>query len=250
RGLRKGKAGKIRKGGKELENVVLAVREGSRDAVSESFRIIRSNLDQMTRNQHTNIIMMTSFNAGSGKSFIVFNLAASFALKGKRVLIVDGDLRHGSVSQFVGMPSKGLTNYLNGSTTDWRSLPVEVSEIPGVYVLPIGHRPPNPAELLENGNIKMLLEEYRSEFDYIFIDCPPVDIVADTQIIEKFVDRTLFVVRAGLLDKRAVVEIDEIYKTQRFKNMSLILNATDATGGYGYGGYGYYGRGGYGYYGD
>ncbi len=243
KGLHDGKAGKIKKNSKDLENVVVAVKEGSRDAVSESFRIIRGNIDFMVKNQPTNVIMLTSFNPGSGKSFIAFNLAASFALKGKKVLIIDGDLRHGSTSQFVGMPSKGLSSYLTGGTDNWQSLVKEVEDHPGVFVLPIGHRPPNPSELLDNGLIGTLLKEAKSDYDYIFLDCPPVDIVVDTQILEKYVDRTLFIVRAGVLNKSAVVEIDAIYKDKRFKNMSLILNGTDSEHSRSrtYGSYGYYG---------
>lgn len=243
KGLREGKAGKIAKDGKSLENVVVAVKEGSRDAVSESFRIIRGNIDFMVKNQRTNIIMLTSFNPGSGKSFIAFNLAASFALKGKRVLIIDGDLRHGSTSQFVGMPSKGLSTYLTEGTDNWRPLVKEVEGHPGVFVLPIGYRPPNPSELLDNGRIRTLLEESRDDYDYVFIDCPPVDIVVDTQILEKYVDRTLFVIRAGLLNKTAIAEIDAIYRDKRFRNMSIVLNGTDSehSRSRSYGSYGYYG---------
>ncbi|MDE5868885.1 MAG: polysaccharide biosynthesis tyrosine autokinase [Muribaculaceae bacterium] len=243
KGLRSGRAGKVSKSGKSLENVVVAVKEGSRDAVSESFRIVRGNIDFMVKNQPTNVIMLTSFNPGSGKSFIAFNLAASFALKGKRVLIIDGDLRHGSTSQFVGMPSKGLSEYLTGSTDDWRSTVKEVEDHAGVFVLPIGHRPPNPSELLDNGRIGELLKESRADYYYVFIDCPPVDIVVDTQIIEKYVDRTLFIVRAGVLDKKSIVEIDAIYKDKRFKSMSVILNGTDSehSRSHSYGSYGYYG---------
>jgi len=231
-------------GKSRLENVVSAVREGSRDVVSESFRIVRGNIDFMSRqNGASSVIMLTSFNPGSGKSFIAYNLAASFALKGKKVLIIDGDLRHGSVSQFVGMPSKGLGDYLTAVTDDWKKFLVPVNDHPGVSVLPIGHRPPNPSELLDNGRLGVLIEEARKEFDYIFFDCPPVDIVVDTQIVEKYVDRTLFVVRAGLLEKKSVAEIDEIYRGKRFRQMSIILNGTDrkhsrhST----YGSYGYHG---------
>lgn len=233
---------------KELEQVLVAVKEGSRDVVSESFRIVRGNLDFMNRgNTECQVIMLTSFNAGSGKSFIAFNLASSFALKGKKVLVVDGDLRHGSVSQFVNMPGKGLSNYLTGSTDNWKSMIVPVTGHEGMFVMPIGHRPPNPAELIDNGRIGTFISEARKEFDYIIVDCPPTDVVVDTQIIEKYVDRTIFVVRVGLLERKAVEEIDAIYKGKRFKQMCIVLNGTDLSQrrrahGYGYGYYGYYGE--------
>lgn len=231
-----------KKSSRELEKVLVVVKDGSRDVVSESFRIVRGNLDFMIRDQKgCNVIMVTSFNPGSGKSFISFNLASSFALKGKKVLVVDGDLRHGSVSQFVNMPAKGISIYLTGNTNDWRKLVVPVTSHDGMFVMPIGHRPPNPAELLDNGRIGEFLKEAREDYDYIFIDCPPTDIVVDTQIVEKYVDRTIFVVRAGLLDRKMVADIDAIYRNKRFKQMSIVLNGTDNHNkSKAYGVYGYY----------
>ena len=237
---------KNKKGGrKKLETVDMVVKEGSRDALSESIRIVRGNIDFMLHKDKTcNVIMVTSFNPGSGKSFISFNLSASFALKGKRVLVIDGDLRHGSVSQFVGMPSKGISNYLTGNTDDWKGLVKAVPGQEGMYVLPIGHRPPNPAELLDNDRLGVLLDEARKEYDYVLVDCPPVDVVVDTQIVERYVDRTIFIVRAGLLEKHAVAEIDELYHNKRFKQMSIVLNATDSrhSRSHSYGTSGYYGN--------
>lgn len=230
-----------KKSSREFEKVLVAVRDSSRDVVSESFRIVRGNLDYMIRNNNAcNVIMVTSFNPGSGKSFISFNLASSFALKEKKVLIVDGDLRHGSVSQFVNMPSKGISSYLIGNTNEWRNLVIPVANHEGMYVMPIGHRPPNPAELMDNGRFGELIAEAREEYDYIFIDCPPAGVVVDTQIVEKYVDRTIFVIRAGLLDRNELANIDAIYSKKRFKQMSILLNGTDrgnklkAFGMYGY----------------
>lgn len=231
-----------KKNSRELEKVLVAVKDGSRDVESESFRIVRGNLDFMIRDQKAcNVIMVTSFNPGSGKSFISFNLASSFALKGKKVLVVDGDLRHGSVSQFVNMPSKGISSYLTGNTNNWRQLVVPVTSHDGMFVMPIGHRPPNPAELLDNGRIGEFIKEASEDYDYIFIDCPPTDIVVDTQIVERYVDRTIFVVRAGLLDRKMVADIDAIYRNKRFKQMCIVLNGTDTHNkSKAYGVYGYY----------
>lgn len=225
--LRKLIAGKRKK--KELSERPLAVvKEGNRDIVNEAFRVIRSNVEFMVgRTSGCEVIMLTSFNPGSGKSFIAFNLSVAMALKGKRVLLIDGDLRHGSASTYVAARTKGLTNILAGKIEDWRSLLVTVPDHPSMQVLPIGKTPPNPAELLDNGHLETLLKEARQDYDYIIIDCPPVDIVVDTQIVEKYVDRTIFVVRAGLLEKAALPEIVELYESYKFKHMSLILNGTD-----------------------
>ena len=238
----RGLLAKSKKNSRELEKVLVAVSEGSRDVVSESFRIIRGNIDFMNRSQGaSNVIMLTSFNPGSGKSFISFNLSASFALKGKKVLVVDGDLRHGSASQFVNMPSKGISNYLTGGTDNWQSFVVPVPGHEGMFVMPIGHRPPNPSELLDNGRLEKFLSEARKEYDYVFVDCPPADIVVDTQIIERFVDRTIFVVRAGLLDRKDLPNIDTLYRSKRFKQMCIVLNGTERASRKAYGAYDYYG---------
>lgn len=205
------------------------VEEGKRDVVNEAFRVIRSNIDFMSgKGDGSQIIMLTSFNPGSGKSFISYNLGLSFALKKKRVLLIDCDLRHGSSSMFVGMPHKGITDYLTGNNDNWRSLIVKVQDNELLSILPVGKMPPNPAELLENGRLTDLLNEVRGEYDYVLLDCPPVNIVVDTQIVGQYADRTLFVVRAGLLEREALTELNEFYENKKFKNMSLILNGTEA----------------------
>lgn len=226
----------------ELETVPVSVKSGSRDLINEAFRIVRGNLDIMMRSEYDNVIMFTSFNPGSGKSFICYNIAASFAIKGKKVLLIDCDLRHGSASQYVGMPSKGLTQYLNGKIKDWKSAVVSVPDQPDMSVLPIGRRPPNPAELLESDALRNLVNEARREYDIVLLDCPPVDVVVDTQLIADVADRTVFVVRAGLFKKQAIPEIDAIYRENRFHQMSVLLNATqNQFSRYGNDNRGYYG---------
>lgn len=214
---------------KDEKPPLAVVEEGKRDVVNEAFRVIRGNIDFMKgKDLNCQVIMFTSFNPGSGKSFISYNLGQSFALKKKRVLLIDCDLRHASSSMYVGMPSKGLTDYLTDHIDDWRSLVVKSPGNPLLSVMPVGKMPPNPAELLENGRLADLLVEARGEYDYILLDCPPVNIVVDTQIVGQYADRTLFVVRAGLLERSALKELDEFYEDKKFKNMSLILNGTEA----------------------
>lgn len=226
---------------KRQDMKTIVVNEGNRNIINEAFRVLRSNMDFMAskdNNQH--VFVLTSFNPGSGKSFLAINIAISFAIKKKKILVIDGDLRHRTVSSYVDFPNKGLSDYLNNQIEDWKEIIVSYKGYTNLHILPIGTVPPNPTELLEDSKLSMLIEALRPEYDYIFIDCPPVDIVADAQIIEKWADRTIFVVRSGLLDRSMLSELENMYTGKRFKNLSMILNGTESTGGrYGYR-YGYH----------
>ena len=225
----------------KFSEYAIVVEEGNRNIINEAFRVLRSNVDFMkSKNTEQKVFIETSFNQGSGKSFLSMNIAMSFAIKGKKVLVIDGDLRHGTVSAYVGSPKKGLSDYLENKEVVWNELLVIDKKYPNLHIIPVGTIPPNPTELLEDGSLATLMQDLRDEYDYIFIDCPPIDIVADTQIIEQYADRTLFVVRAGLLDRSLLPELESIYQEKRFKNLSVILNGTESTGGrYGYR-YGYH----------
>lgn len=226
---------------KRQDMKIIVVNEGNRNIINEAFRVLRSNMDFMAskdNNQH--VFVLTSFNPGSGKSFLAINIAISFAIKKKKILVIDGDLLHRTVSSYVDSPNKGLSDYLNNQIEDWKEIIVSYKGYTNLHILPIGTIPPNPTELLEDSKLSMLIEALRPEYDYIFIDCPPVDIVADAQIIEKWADRTIFVVRSGLLDRSMLSELENMYTGKRFKNLSMILNGTESTGGrYGYR-YGYH----------
>ena len=213
---------------KKEEAPFKVVEEGKRDIVNEAFRVIRGNIDFMSGKKTTSeVIMLTSLQPGSGKSFISLNLALSFAIKGKKVLIIDCDLRHASSSMIVGSPSEGISSYLTGNVSDWRTLVVNSKETPGVSVLPVGKIPPNPAELLEDGKLQELVEQARKDYDIIFLDCPPVNIVVDSQIIAPLADITLFIVRTGLFDKSDIKELNAFYREKKYKNISVILNGTE-----------------------
>lgn len=225
----------------------VVVREGCRDIINEAFRVLRTNLEFMTgKDRKSNVIVMTSFNPGSGKSFLTMNIAVSLAIKGKKVLVIDGDLRHGSSSAYVGSPKPGLSDYLSGRVERLADIIVTDKNHKHLDILPVGTIPPNPTELLFDERLKQAIDAAREQYDYVLIDCPPIELVADTQIIEKLADRTIFVIRAGLLERSMLVELEKIYDEKKYKNMSMILNGTEESGGrYGYGyRYGYqYGYG-------
>ena len=230
----------------------IVVKEGSRNVINEAFRVLRTNLEFMTeKKDEANVIILTSFNPGSGKTYLTMNIGAGLALKGSRVLVIDGDMRHGSASNYICDVENGLSDYLSGGTDNIEKIIAHDTGYNNLDIIPIGSTPPNPTELLHNDRFKTLIEAMRTKYNYIFIDCPPIDIVADTQIIAEHADRTIFVVRAGLLDREMLFELEDIYKEKRLKNLAMILNGTYTSQGryghkYGYSysyGYGY----GYGY---
>ena len=245
------------------------VRQHSRDVTNEAYRVVRANLEFMTNQEKKcKVIMLTSFNPGSGKTFITANLGASFAIRGSRVICIDLDLRRGSLSEFANSPKQGLTNYLSGQSDGYQPLIVHqpigdpgkgdgAAAAKTIDILPIGKIPPNPTELLYSPRLKPMLDELHQYYDYIFVDCPPVEIVADATIISREADLTLFVVRAGLLERSMLPELQRNYDEKKYNNMAVLLNGTDAGHHYGYSRYGYgygrYGYGkshGYGYYGN
>jgi capsular exopolysaccharide synthesis family protein len=226
----------------------ILVRRGCRDTINEAFRVLRTNVEFMTKNKDSNVMAVTSFNPGSGKSFISMNLGVALAIKDRKVLVVDCDLRHASLSSYVGSPHKGISDYLSGQTDDFRSL---IRPLPGqdnLFVMPVGVIPPNPTELVADERFGRMVAELKGEYDYVFLDCPPIEIVADTQIINECVDRTLFVICAGLCERSMLGELNDLYERNRYNNLSLILNATELSKSSYFGNrYGYHYGFGYGY---
>lgn len=227
----------------ELE---IVVKERSRSYINEAFRMMRTNLDFMVGNDaDSQVIMLTSFNPGSGKTFISMNLAKSLALKGKKVVVVDVDLRRASLSKYAGNATQGVSTYLTGKAASVNSLVVHNDSKFGVDVLPVGAIPPNPVELLLNSHFDDMIAELRSEYDYIVLDCPPFDLVADTAILARVADITIFVMRAGLFAKSMLPELEETYKEKKLPHMAIVLNGIDPSKSYCNNRYGYKGHNGY-----
>lgn len=228
----------------------ILVKPKSRNVINEAFRIVRANLEFVVGGNHPNtVIMVTSANQGSGKTFLTANIASSFAIKEKRVAALDLDLRRATLSHFVDKPENGISDYLNGSINDWHKIINRIEGHDGLDILPVGTIPPNPAELLYSPRLQQLLESLKKEYDLILLDCPPVDVVADASIIAKWADMTVFVLRAGNIEREMLPVVEGYYQDKKFNNMTILLNGTMAQGRYGYHRYGYnYGYGyGYGY---
>ncbi len=205
----------------------LVVKNHGRDIINEAFRVLRTNLRFITlSDKGCNVIILTSFNPGSGKTFLTMNIAATLALKEEKILVIDGDMRHASASAYISSPKKGLSNYLSG---ECGNIDECITAYPGYEnfdMLPAGTIPPNPTELLNSSRFAELMQEMRKRYSCILIDCPPVEIVADTHIIELQADHTLFVVRTGLLERSMLTDLEKMHEDKRFKNLAIILNGT------------------------
>lgn len=228
---------------KDHRKKVMAVKEQGDDIVSEAFRILRTNMAFLSKkDKPAQVITFTSFNIGAGKTFIARNLSMSLAYMKKRVVMVDLDIRKGTLSRHFGHYHVGVTNYLSDNT-------VKVDDIiqhqEGFDLIPAGILAPNPAELLMDNRLDELINELRARYDYIIADNVPVGLIADATIANRIADLTIFVVRAGKLDRRQLPDIEKLYQEKKLKNMALVLNgANPERHGYGYSyGYGY----GYGY---
>jgi capsular exopolysaccharide synthesis family protein len=219
----------------------VVVKDGCRDYINESFRLVRSKLDYFIADSEQNkVIMMTSFNPGSGKTFITANLGTTFALKDKKVLIIDMDIRRCALSEMVGSSDFALTSYLNGQIDSIDEVVVKNALGQNVDVLPVGVVPPNPTEILMSDSMDRLFEEVRGKYDYIFLDTAPIEIVADADIVKKYADATLFIVREGVMDRRTLPKVDELYDEGTYKKFGIILNGTKIVSGkYGRYRYGY-----------
>lgn len=236
---------------RQNEKICIYVSDNSHDIINEGFRMVRTNLEFILRKDPTRkVILLTSANPGSGKSFISANMAKSFAFLGKKILIIDLDMRRCTISKLIrNHHMHGLSNYLSHYNDDINEIICHDAIHEGVDIIPVGTIPPNPTELLHDERLGELINKVRDMYDYVFIDCPPIDIIADTDIVSPFVDTTLFVVRAGVMERDWLAEINKIYDEKRFNNLSIILNATLAGNAYSrhrYGGY--YGHYHYGYY--
>lgn len=194
-----------------------------RSVVSEQFRTIRTNINFSLPDTELQTILFTSSSTGEGKSTTAANVAIVFAQEGKKVLLIDADMRKPTMHYTFQTPnSPGLSNIL---TKQWSLEDVrKKTEFKGLDLVTCGPLPPNPAELLSSKSMDALLKEGKKVYDIIILDAPPVLLVADSQILSNKCDGTILVVSSGKTEKRSIVKAKEVLQASKARIIGAILN--------------------------
>jgi tyrosine-protein kinase Etk/Wzc len=226
----------------------IVVTKTSRSPIAEQFRMLRTNLQYLLTGAEDKVIMLTSSMPGEGKSFVSTNLAVVMALSGKKVALLELDLRKPRISQSLGVNAgQGFSNYAIGQA-DIADILHASTDYPGLFIMPSGPIPPNPAELLLLDRTKEMFAILRQQFDYIIVDTTP-NLVTDAQLLSQHADATLYLVRVGVTHKDQLKLPEAIYRDKKMPRLSIVVNDVNYkkyAGYYGASGYGY----GYGYYGE
>lgn len=223
---------------KKLETPI-PVSKGGRSIIAEQFRTLRTAITYTGKGK--SVIMVTSHRPGEGKSFTSVNLAASYALLSKKVIILEFDLRKPGISKNLGIKAGiGISSYLSGEATlDEAIVKIPDHEAGNLFLLPAGPLPPNPAELILSTQMELLISELKSRFDYVIIDTPPFSVVTDANLLQQYADISIVVLRQGytfrevydILNKR-MIQFPE-------KPLYTILNGVGRTARYDSSSYGY-----------
>lgn len=233
--------------GHSADDGEVVVTANAKSHISEQFRSLRTNVKFLLTGEQDKVLLITSSMGGEGKSFLSINLAASLAIAGKKVILMELDLRKPKISEILKLQKIGITNYLIEDGTDWKARVQVYGENTKFDVLSSGPIPPNPAELLMLPRMNDLVTTLRKHYDYIIIDSAPVGLVTDAQILASLADATIYVVRHRLTYKQQLRWLDKLYRKNSLPKMNIVVNDVQVKKvGYGYqeSGYGY----GYGFY--
>ncbi|MFD1467657.1 GumC family protein [Hymenobacter caeli] len=215
------------------------VTKNNRSPAAETFRFIRANLTFAAGGRENKVLLITSGMSGEGKTFFSINLGASLVLAGKRVLLLELDLRKPALSQELDLTAgPGLTDYLVSNDMLIHDLIKASNKVPGLMVISSGPTPPNPAELMMSPKVAHLLSELRQSFDYIIIDTAPVGLVADALSLSPLVDSSIYLIRRNYTYKKQVAIVENLYRSSTLSHCMIVLNDVNGKNTYGYG-YGY-----------
>lgn len=207
-----------------------------RNIIGEQFRAIRTNLSFFLKNKDKKAILVTSTTSGEGKSFVSLNLAAVYAMPGKKVALLELDIRKPSIlTSLLLEQTEGLTDFLSGRISNLSQICRKYNEIPNLHIYPSGSLQLNPADLLLTENMSRLFEELKDKYDYLIVDSPPAGLVSDPFIMGAYCDVVLYILRYQKTLKKQLDFIGEIVNNKTLSNVALIVNDMKKSNGSGYG---------------
>lgn len=236
-----------------MKKVTFAMRKELDYRTNEAYKSLRTNIQFC--GAQIKVISFTSCTPNEGKSSISFNLAVSFAESGKKVILIDADMRKSVLAgrYKVGSVESGLAHYLAGQQSiDDVCMKTDIENMDIIFSGPFV---PNPAELLENDNFQTLIAYCRQNYDYVLVDTPPLGSVIDSAIVAKEVDGAVLVIESDAVSYHFAQNVKSQLEKSNVKILGTVLNKVSVGGGkygygkYGYGSYGQYGYGSYGQYG-
>lgn len=223
----------------------LFIQKDPKSPIAEIFRTLRTNLQFMNAKCELKSILITSTIPGEGKTWVSSNLAVTFALAGKRVLIIDADMRKGRIANvFKSRPTPGLSNFLSGVYEEGSSKKtsvidfIQATSVENLFVITAGNVPPNPSELLDQETLTDMMEKLKKRFDIIIFDGTPSMLVTDATIISRVVDTTIIVSAYNLTKKEDLIRVRRNIENVGGKIAGVVLNKVPIKGnGYTYGYY-------------
>lgn len=221
---------------------LLAISEKKKTPIAEQFRLLRTNLNFNNKDLEDKVVLITSSISGEGKTFFSLNFGVSLSLTGKKVIILEFDLRKPALLDSLSIKSqKGITDYLNSDTMTIDDLIIKYDPVDNLYVVGCGTLPDDPAELMLSPKVGLLIEELKERFDHVIIDTAPVGTVADAFNLVTYSDYSLYIVRYNYTNKQHITFIRENNIAEKLKRPLIVLNdAKIGAGSYVYGyGYGY-----------
>lgn len=224
----------------------MVVDQNPKSAISESFRSIRTNMDFLNADSNNRLITITSTVSGEGKTFVGVNLASIIALSGKKVCIVDLDMRKPKVNfafEDEQFDDKGVSTIL--INRHHFSECIKETRVENLQYISAGPTPPNPSELLLSDKFNELIESLKEIYDVIIFDTPPVGLVTDGVLVMKKSDLQIYVIRSDYSKRSYFKTLNDLVGLNKFSNLTVVLNSLNGSknNGYGYGygqGYGYY----------
>lgn len=223
---------------KEMPVSQLIVNQNPKSLIAESFRNVRSNLQFISSAEGPKIIAITSTISDEGKTFISINIGGIFAFSGKKVIILDMDMRKPKIHVGFGVDNtKGMSSILI-KTENYKNC-INKSLLENLDFITAGPIPPNPSELILNGNINELLESLKKEYDYVIIDNPPIGLVTDGLSLMQKADYPIYVFRADYSKRIFVKNAEKLYYTNKIKNLCVVINGVNINKSYYGKGYNY-----------